>query len=86
LKISTSQAGVAPSIFGAIIVDDRMRTSKAGIYAAGDVTAKTSSCIWPLMARSSRHKNAQNSNSLRYDNTTMPAIVFTDPQVAQASV
>src|SRR3546814_2353744 len=31
-------AGVAQDARGAIIIDDRMRTSKAGVYAAGDVT------------------------------------------------
>src|SRR3546814_14515868 len=30
-------AGVAQDARGAIIIDDRMRTSKAGVYAAGDV-------------------------------------------------
>ncbi|MBX9645917.1 MAG: mercury(II) reductase, partial [Xanthobacteraceae bacterium] len=67
---------------GAIIVDDRMRTSKAGIYAAGDVTGKDQFVYMAAYGAKLAAKNALNSNSMRYDNTTMPAVVFTDPQVA----
>jgi mercuric reductase len=31
-------------------------------------------------------KNALNSNSLRHDNTAMPAVVFTDPEVASVGL
>jgi mercuric reductase len=31
-------------------------------------------------------KNALNSNSLRYDNAAMPAVVFSDPQVASVGL
>ena len=31
-------------------------------------------------------KNALNGNSLRYDNAAMPAVVFTDPQVASVGM
>lgn len=76
------EAGVAQASSGAIIVDDRMRTSKAGIYAAGDVTGKDQFVYMAAYGAKLAAKNALNSNSLRYDNTTMPAVVFTDPQVA----
>lgn len=76
------EAGVAQASSGAIIVDDRMRTSKAGVYAAGDVTGKDQFVYMAAYGAKLAAKNALNGNSLRYDNTTMPAVVFTDPQVA----
>ncbi|MFV2092448.1 MAG: NAD(P)/FAD-dependent oxidoreductase, partial [Hyphomicrobiales bacterium] len=36
--LALEQAGVAVSDHGGIVVDDRMRTSQEGVYAAGDVT------------------------------------------------
>lgn len=80
------EAGVAQASSGAIIVDDRMRTSKAGIYAAGDVTGKDQFVYMAAYGAKLAAKNALNSNSLRYDNTTMPAVVFTDPQVASVGL
>ncbi|WP_308318041.1 FAD-dependent oxidoreductase, partial [Marinobacter adhaerens] len=38
--LGLAEVGVAQTPTGAIAVDDRMRTSKRGVYAAGDVTGK----------------------------------------------
>ncbi len=78
--------GVAQTSSGAIVIDDRMRTSKAGIYAAGDVTGRDQFVYMAAYGAKLATKNALNSNGLRYDNTTMPAIVFTDPQVASVGL
>jgi mercuric reductase len=80
------EAGVAHAPSGAIIIDDRMRTSKVGIYAAGDVTGKDQFVYMAAYGAKLAAKNALNSNSLRYDNGAMPAIVFTDPQVARVGM
>lgn len=80
------EAGVAHAPSGAIIIDDRMRTSKVGIYAAGDVTGKDQFVYMAAYGAKLAAKNALNSNSLRYDNAAMPAIVFTDPQVARVGM
>ncbi len=80
------EVGVAQTSSGAIVIDDRMRTSKAGIYAAGDVTGRDQFVYMAAYGAKLAAKNALNSNSLRYDNTTMPAIVFTDPQVASVGL
>ena len=84
--LGLTEAGVAQTTSGAIVVDDRMRTSKAGIYAAGDVTGKDQFVYMAAYGAKLAAKNALNSNSLRYDNTTMPAVVFTDPQVASVGL
>ena len=38
------------------------------------------------MAQRSLRKNALNGDSLRYDNSAMPAVVFSDPQVASVGL
>jgi mercuric reductase len=80
------EAGVAQAPSGAIIVDDRMRTSRAGVYAAGDVTGKDQFVYMAAYGAKLAAKNALNGNSLRYDNAAMPAVVFTDPQVASVGL
>ena len=67
---------------GGIVVDDRMRTSKSGIYAAGDVTGRDQFVYMAAYGAKLAALNALNGDSLAYDNTAMPWVVFTDPQVA----
>lgn len=74
--------GVAQDASGAIVVDDRMRTSRAGVYAAGDVTGRDQFVYMAAYGAKLAARNALNGNSLRYDSTAMPAVVFTDPHVA----
>jgi len=78
--------GIAVSPKGGIVVDDRMRTTGAGIYAAGDVTGRDQFVYMAAYGARLAAKNALNGDSLRYDNSAMPAIVFTDPQVASVGL
>jgi pyruvate/2-oxoglutarate dehydrogenase complex dihydrolipoamide dehydrogenase (E3) component len=78
--------GVALTTKGAVVVDDRMRTTRAGVYAAGDVTGRDQFVYMAAYGAKLAAKNALNSDSLRYDNSAMPAIVFTDPQVASVGL
>lgn len=84
--LGLSEAGVVQTSSGAIVVDDRMRTSKTGVYAVGDVTGKDQFVYMAAYGAKLAAKNALNSNSLRYDNTAMPAVVFTDPEVASVGL
>lgn len=84
--LGLAEAGVAQAPNGAIVVDDRMRTSKAGVYAAGDVTGKDQFVYMAAYGAKLAAKNSLNSDSLRYDNSAMPAVVFTDPQVASVGL
>ncbi|MBK5654019.1 MAG: mercury(II) reductase [Alphaproteobacteria bacterium] len=84
--LGLSEAGVAQTSSGAVVIDDRMGTSKAGVYAAGDVTGKDQFVYMAAYGAKLAARNALNGNSLRYDNTVMPAVVFTDPQVASVGV
>jgi len=80
-SLGLMEAGIDHTPAGAIRVDDRMRTSKPGVYAAGDVTGKDQFVYMAAYGAKLAAKNALNGDSLRYDNSAMPAVVFTDPQV-----
>ena len=84
--LGLAEYGIAVSPNGGIVVDDRMRTTKAGVYAAGDVTGRDLFVYMAAYGAKLAAKNALNGDSLRYDNSAMPAIVFTDPQVASVGV
>jgi mercuric reductase len=64
------------------VVDDRMRTSKLGVYAAGDVTGRDQFVYMAACGARLAARNALNGDILIYDNNAMPWVVFTDPQVA----
>lgn len=80
--LGLAEAGVKLGANGGIVVDDRMRTSKPGVYAAGDVTGHDQFVYMAAYGAKLAALNALNGNSLVYDNSTMPWVVFTDPQVA----
>ena len=63
-------------------VDDRMRTTRAGIYAAGDVTGRDMFVYMAAYGAKIAAENALNGDSRHYDASAMPEVVFTDPQVA----
>ncbi|MBR1208174.1 MULTISPECIES: mercury(II) reductase [unclassified Bradyrhizobium] len=84
--LGLAEHGIAVSPKGGIVVDDRMRTTGAGIYAAGDVTGRDQFVYMAAYGAKLAAKNALNGDSLRYDNSAMPAIVFTDPQVASVGL
>ena len=63
-----------------------MRTNRTGVYAAGDVTGRDEFVYMAAYGAKLAAKNALNGDSLAYDNSAMPAIVFTDPQVASVGL
>lgn len=81
-RLGLDAAGVARDERGRIAVDAYMRTSKSDVYAAGDVTNRDQFVYMAAYGAKLAAKNALNGDSLVYDNTAMPWVVFTDPQVA----
>lgn len=79
-------AGVKVLPNGGIKVDEHMRTTKAGIYAAGDVTGQDQFVYMAAYGAKIAARNALNGDTLAYDNTAMPAVMFTDPQVASVGL
>ena len=69
-----------------IEVDSHMRTSREDVYAAGDVTGTDQFVYMAAYGAKIAARNAMNGNSLTYDNAVMPAVVFTDPQVASVGL
>ncbi len=67
---------------GGVKVDDRMRSTRPGVYAAGDVTGGDQFVYMAAYGAKLAARNAMNGDSLIYDNSAMPWVVFTDPQVA----
>jgi mercuric reductase len=80
--LGLKEAGVAQHLNKAIRVDDRMRTTRPGIYAAGDVTGRDQFVYMAAYGAKLAARNALNGDSLVYDNAAMPTVVFTDPQAA----
>ncbi len=81
-NLGLEQAGVEVSPGGGIKVDDRMRTTRPGVYAAGDVTGRDQFVYMAAYGAKIAAKNALNDDGMIYDNSAMPWVVFTDPQVA----
>jgi mercuric reductase len=63
-----------------------MRTTRSNVYAAGDVTDRDQFVYMAAYGAKLAARNALNGGSLRYDNTAMPAVVFTDPQLASVGL
>jgi len=74
-------AGVAVSAQGAIVIDAAMRTSAAHIYAAGDCTDQPQ-FVYVAAAAGTRAALNMTGGDATLDLSAMPAVVFTDPQVA----
>ena len=67
---------------GGIVVGQDMQTSRPGIYAAGDVTDRDQFVYMAAYGEKIAARNAVAEGDGHYDNSTMPWVVFTDPQVA----
>ena len=84
--LELAEHGIALTPTGGVAVDDRMRTTKAGVYAVGDVTGRDQFVYMAAYGAKLAAINALNGDSQRYDNRAMPAVVFTDPQVASVGL
>jgi len=85
-QLGLRERGIQLDARGAIIVDDRMRSSVPGVYAAGDVTGRDQFVYMAAYGAKLAAENALNGDARRYDATAMPSVVFTDPQVASVGL
>jgi mercuric reductase len=74
-------AGVTVNAEGAIVIDKGMRTSTRHIYAAGDCTDQPQ-FVYVAAAAGNRAAVNMTGGDTELDLSAMPAVVFTDPQVA----
>ena len=80
--LGLAEMGVETDARGAIRVGDDMQTTKAGIFAAGDVTDRDQFVYMAAYGAKLASRNAVLGGAERYENAAMPWVVFTDPQVA----
>jgi mercuric reductase len=85
-SLNLAFGGIGTNADNSIKVDPQMRTTRDGVYAAGDVTGRDEFVYMAAYGAKIAAKNAMNGNSLAYDNSIMPAVVFTDPQVASVGL
>ena len=80
-RLALERAGVATDAAGAVVVDRHLRTSLPHVYAAGDCTALPR-FVYVAAAAATRAAVNLTGGAATLDLTTMPAVVFTDPQAA----
>ena len=80
--LGLANRGVELLANGGIRIDDYLRTANPDIYAAGDVTGRDMYVYMAAYGAKLAARNALNGDAREYDATAMPAVTFTDPQVA----
>jgi pyruvate/2-oxoglutarate dehydrogenase complex dihydrolipoamide dehydrogenase (E3) component len=84
-ELDLDRAGIATDR-GAVVVDDRLRTSNRGVWAAGDVTGGMQfTHVAEYMAKTVL-RNALVPGSSRVDYGTVPRVTYTDPELAQVGL
>ena len=81
VELGLKAIGVDTLDNGAIVVDDHMRTSVEHIYAAGDCSNQPQ-FVYVAAAAGTRAAVNMTGGEAALDLSSMPAVIFTDPQVA----
>ncbi len=79
--LQLDQVGVTCNASGEIIVDNHLRTSISHVYAAGDCTNQPQ-FVYVAAAAGTRAAINMTGGDATLDLSIVPAVVFTDPQVA----
>jgi mercuric reductase len=79
--LALETAGIAINAQGAIVIDPAMHTNVANIYAAGDCTDQPQ-FVYVAAAAGTRAAINMTGGEATLDLTVMPAVVFTEPQIA----
>lgn len=79
--LALDAAGIKVNAQGAIVIGSDMRTSATDIYAAGDCTDQPQ-FVYVAAAAGTRAAINMTGGDVTLDLTAMPAVVFSDPQVA----
>jgi mercuric reductase len=80
-SLALEAAGVALNAQGAIVIDKGMHTSSPNIFAAGDCTDQPQ-FVYVAAAAGTRAAINMTGGEAAINLDAMPAVVFTDPQVA----
>lgn len=79
--LNLATVGIITNDKGQIVVDERMQTSLAGVYAAGDC-ANMSQLVYVAAAAGTRAGINMTGGNAQLDLSILPKVIFTDPQVA----
>lgn len=80
-ELGLENVSVATDANGRILIDEHMRTSTQGIFAAGDCTNQPQ-YVYVAAAAGTRATINMTGGNASLDLSAMPAVIFTDPQVA----
>ena len=80
-RLNLANAGVAINEQGAVIVDAKLKTNVDHIYAVGDCSSMPQ-FVYVAAAAGTRAAINMTGGEATLDLSTMPAVIFTDPQVA----
>lgn len=80
-RLSLANAGVAMNDQGAVLVDAKLKTNVDHIFAAGDCSSMPQ-FVYVAAAAGTRAAINMTGGDAVLDLSTMPAVIFTDPQVA----
>ncbi|MHB1845686.1 MAG: mercury(II) reductase [Deltaproteobacteria bacterium] len=84
--VGLEEAGVRLGKKGEVLVNEALESSRAGVYAAGDVTGDPMFVYVAAYAGSLAAENALSGNRRRYDLGVLPRVIFTDPAVASVGL
>jgi len=84
--LALESVGIEVTRKGGVVVNEFMQTRQPDVYAVGDVTGADMFVYMAAYGGKLAARNALYGNTHTYDNTTMPAVVFTDPQVANVGL
>lgn len=80
-SLDVERIGVVCDARGAIVVDEYMRTNVTDVYAVGDCTTQPQFVYVAAAAGTRAAENLMGGNRT-LDLSTLPTVVFTDPQIA----
>jgi mercuric reductase len=83
--LGLDRAGLETDARGAVRVDEGLRTSADGIYAVGDC-ADLPQLVYVAAAAGTRAAINMTGGDARLDLSLVPAVIFTDPQVASVGL
>jgi len=85
-ELGLAEVGVETDARGFVRTDAYMRTSNPDVYAAGDVTGRSMLVYVAAATGRIAALNALEGDSHLFDDSVIPRVVFTDPQLAEVGL
>lgn len=86
VDLALDRAGIATDARGAVIVDERLRTTNPRVWAAGDVTPSPQYVYVAAYQGKLAAENALSGRAIAVDLRALPAVTFTSPQIASVGL